>query len=57
MRKVYLNLIECLYSIFCSKTFSLLGVILVSSLMGKYAQAGDDPENLNIVNTEIEGVI
>lgn len=57
MRKVYLNLIECLYSILCSKTFTLLGVILVSSLMGKYAQAGDDPENLNIVNTEIEGVI
>lgn len=57
MRKVYLKLIECLYSVWCSKTFTLIDVILVSLLMGKYAQAGDDPENLNVVNTKIEGVI
>jgi len=57
MRKVYWELIECLYSVWCSKTFTLLGVILVSSLMGKYAEAGDDPEILNIVSTNIEEVI
>lgn len=57
MRKVYLKLIECLYSIWCSKTFTSLDVILVSSLMGKYAQAWDDPENLNIVNTKIRRVM
>lgn len=32
---------------------TLLDVILVSSLMGKYVQAGDFPENLNIVNKKI----
>lgn len=57
MRKVYLKLIECLYSIRCSKTFTLLGAILVRSLMAKRAQGGDDLENLNIVNTKIEGAI
>lgn len=57
MRKVYLKLIECLYSIWCSKTSTLLGAILVSSLMGKRAQGGDDLENLNIVNTKIEGAL
>lgn len=32
---------------------TLLYVILVSSLMGKYVPAGDFPENLNIVNKKI----
>lgn len=39
-----------MHSIWCSKTFTLLGIILVSSLLGKYTLGRDDPGNLNIVN-------
>lgn len=52
MRKVYFKLIECLHSIWCSKSFTLFGIILVSSLLGKYTLGRDDPGNLNIVNTK-----
>lgn len=57
MRKVYLKLIECLHSIWCSKTLTLLGIILVSSLLRKCTLAGDDPGSLNIVNAKMWGLI
>lgn len=48
---------ECLHSIWSSKTFTLLGIILFSSLLRKYTLAGDDPGSLNIVNTKKWGLI